>query len=54
MAIKQVHAFGTVFDVVVTRSGEHLDVEILTGGKSGQKKVVSEGETIAIDLAPTS
>jgi hypothetical protein len=50
MRLKNVHAFGTVFDLSVTRAGERLRVEVFTGGKLAQSHFIKPGDTLTVDL----
>ena len=48
--LKKVHAFGGVFDLVVTRVGEKFQIQIIRDGAPEKSYIISEGETAAIDL----
>jgi hypothetical protein len=53
MALKQIHAFGTVFDLVVTRdAGGKLSIQVAAKGHPPQIIPIDEGETATIDLVP--
>lgn len=54
MKLKNVHAFGRVFDLSVARAGERLKVEIVRGGKTVQSHFIRKGETLSVDLARES
>jgi hypothetical protein len=54
MKLKNVHAFGRVFDLSVSRAGGRLKVEIVRGGKTVQSHSIGKGETLAVDLARES
>jgi cellobiose phosphorylase len=50
MRLKNVHAFGRVFDLSVARAGERLKVEVTSGGKVVRTHLVRSGDTVAFDL----
>ena len=52
MTLKQVHAFGGVFDLTVTRIGEKLSIRVSPDGQSPRTVVINDGETATIDLDP--
>ena len=54
MRLKNVQAFGRVFDLSVTRSGEKLKVDIINGGKLSQSHLIKQGETLAVELGRRS
>ena len=54
MKLKNVHAFGRVFDLSISRAGERLKVEIVRGGKTVQSHFIKKGETLSVDLARES
>jgi hypothetical protein len=51
MKLKNVHGFGSVFDLSVSRAGERLKVEITRNGKSVQSHTIKKGETAKVILA---
>jgi hypothetical protein len=51
MRLNKVHAYGTDFDVVVTRAGEKLRVETASGGKVVQSKLIEPGGSMEIELS---
>jgi hypothetical protein len=54
MRLKNVHAFGRVFDLSVTRAGERLKVEVFTGGKLARSHLIKPGDTLTVDLTRNS
>jgi hypothetical protein len=54
MKLKNVHAFGTVFDLSVARAGERLKVEVTSGGKTVRTRLIKTGDTAAFDLGRES
>jgi hypothetical protein len=50
MALRKVNAFGTEFDLVVSRDGGQLKVETLQGGRVVGTQRINEGATAAITL----
>jgi hypothetical protein len=50
MKLKNIHAFGRVFDLSVSRAGERLKVEVVRGGKPVQSHFIKKGETLSVDL----
>ena len=50
MNLDKVRAFGSDFDIHVSRAGNKLYVEIRKGGKKYMSKKVTEGETIRVTL----
>jgi hypothetical protein len=50
MQLKNVQAFGRVFDLTVTRAGERLKVELFTDGKLSQSHLIKQGDTQTIEL----
>ena len=50
MKLKNVQAFGRVFDLSVTRAGEKLKVDIFNGGKLSQSHLIKQGETLTVEL----
>ena len=51
MKLADVHAFGNVFDLVVTRAGDRVRIETVRGGKAVDTQVVAPGESVTIRLA---
>ena len=54
MRLKNVHAFGRVFDLSVTRAGERLKVEVFTGSKLARSHLIKPGDTLTVDLTRNS
>jgi hypothetical protein len=54
MKLKNVHAFGRVFDLSVARAGERLRVEVTGGGKFVRTHLIKRGDTVAVDLGRES
>lgn len=50
MRLNKVHAYGKDFDVVVTRAGEKLRVEMASGGKVLTSKLIEPGGSMEIEL----
>jgi hypothetical protein len=50
MQLRNIHAFGSVFDLVVTRAGEKLRLETAVDGHARTSQVFDTGTTINIDL----
>ena len=50
MALRRVKAFGSDFDVEVTRSGEKLRVQIIQANRTIKNITVNPGETIAVTI----
>ena len=50
MALRQVKAFNSNFDVVVTRVAKHLRVQILRQGQNIHEKTINPGETVDIEI----
>ena len=50
MALRRVKAFGGDFDLVVSRSGEKLRVQIIQGNTTIQNTTVNSGETIEVTI----
>ena len=50
MRLKNVQAFGTVFDLSVSRVGDKLRVDISNGGKLSQSHLIKQGDTLTVDL----
>lgn len=50
MALRHIQAFGNDFDIVVTRAGQKLQVQILQQNKILQDKRISPGEAIEVVL----
>ncbi len=50
MALRHIQAFGNDVDIVVTRAGQKLHVQILQQDKILQDKLISPGETIEVVL----
>jgi hypothetical protein len=48
MALRDVHAFGGVFDVVVTRAGSQIRIDTMRDGKTIDAHTVTDGATIAV------
>ena len=51
MKLADIHAFGSVFDLVVTRAGDRFRIETVRGGKAVDTQVVVPGESVTIRLA---
>lgn len=50
MKLKNVHAFGRVFDLSVARAGERLKVNVSIGGKLARTHLIKRGDTLTVDL----
>jgi hypothetical protein len=50
MRLKNVRAFGRVFDLSVARAGDQLKVDIIDGGKPAQTHLIRQGETLSVEL----
>ena len=50
MKLKNVRAFGRVFDLSVARAGDKLKVDIIDGGKLAQTHLIRQGETLPVEL----
>jgi hypothetical protein len=48
MAIRHVKAFGGDFDMVVTRSGQRLQVQLVQAGKTILEKLINPGDTVQV------
>jgi hypothetical protein len=51
MALRKIHAFGAVFDLIVTRERDQLRVEVKPETGSAQSYRLNNGETLHINLA---
>ena len=51
MKLADIHAFGSVFDLVVTRAGDRFRIETVRGGKVVDTQVVAPGDAVTIRLA---
>ena len=51
MKLADIRAFGSVFDLVVSRAGDQLRIETVRGGKAVNTQVVVPGESVKIHLA---
>jgi hypothetical protein len=51
MRLKKIHAYGRDFDLVVTRAGEQLRVETVTGGTVSNSKLVEPGGSLEMELS---
>jgi hypothetical protein len=50
MALRDVHAFGGVFDLVVTRTGSQIRIDTVRDGKTIDTQTVPDGDTITVSL----
>lgn len=50
MALRHVQAFGHDFDLVVSRAGGKLQVQVLENGKSIQSSSIADGESVTVAL----
>jgi hypothetical protein len=50
MKLKNVQAFGRVFDLSVSRTGERLRVDVFSAGKLAQSNLIKQGDTLAVEL----
>jgi hypothetical protein len=50
MTLKRIHAFGSVFDLTVARSGEKLSVQLTPDGQPPRTVIINDGDTTNIDL----
>lgn len=50
MKLADVHAFGNVFDVVVTRAGEGVQVDVVREGKMVSSQKAAAGEAVGVKL----
>jgi len=50
MRLKNVRAFGTDFDLSVSRAGDKLKVDILTGGELARSHLIRRGDTLSVEL----
>ncbi len=51
MKLLKIHAFGSVFDLVVSRAGDKLQLDTRVGGKGLAPQVFDEGATVHVDLS---
>ena len=51
MKLKNVHAFGRVFDLSVARAGERLRVDVFIDGKPARTHSIRQGDTLPVELA---
>ncbi len=49
-ALRDIHAFGSDFDIAVTRSGDKLRVEVLREGKAVTDRTIAAGDSLDVDL----
>lgn len=49
-ALRDIHAFATVFDITITRVGAKLRVEILREGRTFMSRTIEAGASIDVDL----
>jgi hypothetical protein len=54
MALRHIRAFGSDFDLVVTRNGAKLQIQVLENGKLVKSTEVVDGDTASINLAAGS
>ena len=54
MRLKNVQAFGRVFDLSVARAGERLKVDVYSGDKLAQTHLIKQGDTLTIELGRQS
>jgi len=52
MALKHIRAFGSDFDLAVSRAGDKLQVQVLKDGKIFKSMQIADGGTATIDLSP--
>ena len=50
MALRHIHAFGSDFDLVVSRAGDKLHIQVLENGNVVKSLQIADGETAAVDL----
>jgi hypothetical protein len=50
MRLNRIHAFGSIFDLIVTRAEGGLRIEVLRGGTAVWSKVAPQGEPLSIHL----
>ena len=50
MALRHIRAFGSDFDLVVSRAGEKLQIQVLENGQIFKTLQINDGDTAAIDL----
>jgi hypothetical protein len=50
MKLKNVQAFGSVFNLSVARAGDRLKVDLFIGGKLAQTHLIKQGDTLTIEL----
>jgi hypothetical protein len=50
MQLRNIHAFGSVFDLAVTRAGGKLQLETVLGGQRLPPQIFEDGKTMSIDL----
>jgi hypothetical protein len=53
MALRNIHAFGNVFDLVVTRAGDKLKMETLRNGSSFSSEIISDGQSAGVSFTGT-
>lgn len=54
MKLKSIHAFGQVFDLLVSRSEEKLQVVIISDGRAVYSRRIKDGETLLVQLGQES
>jgi hypothetical protein len=50
MKLKNIYAFGNMFDLAVTKVDDKLKIETLRNGKTVTSSLIKEGETAAVEL----
>ena len=48
MALRKIHAFGTVFDLEVSREGGKFKVDVVRAGKRTQSRIIEDGASVGI------
>jgi hypothetical protein len=48
--LREIHAFGTVFDIAVRRSGEKLQVDVLRDGRKLTSQAIDAGKSLDVKL----
>src|SRR5207245_5458408 len=51
MKLSRIHAFGSVFDLVVSRAGDKLQLDTQVEGKRLAPQVFDRGTTVRVDLS---
>lgn len=52
MSLKEIRAFGNVFDLEITRKDQKIKIEVIVDNKLILEKTIKENDQVLVELTP--